>query len=34
MAIPALPTQDVLDPQYRREAAALLEKIKNEKDQT
>ena len=34
MAIPALPTQDVLDPQYRREAAELLEKIKNEKDQT
>ncbi|HLQ70067.1 MAG TPA: hypothetical protein VK124_11130 [Gemmatimonadales bacterium] len=34
MAIPALPTQDVLDPQYRREAADLLEKIKNEKDQT
>jgi len=34
MAIPALPTQDVLDPQYRREAADLLAKIKNEKDQT
>jgi len=34
MAIPALATQDVLDPQYRREAADLLEKIKNEKDQT
>jgi tetratricopeptide (TPR) repeat protein len=34
MAIPALPTQDVLDPQYRREAADLLEKIKTQKDQT
>jgi tetratricopeptide (TPR) repeat protein len=33
-AIPALPTQDVLDPQYRHEAANLLAKIKNEKDQT
>ena len=33
-AIPALPTQDVLDPQYRREAADLLEKIKHQKDQT
>ena len=33
-AIPTLPTQDVLDPQYRREAADLLEKIKNQKDQT
>ena len=33
-AIPALPTQDVLDPQYRKEAASLLEKIKNQKDQT
>jgi len=33
-AIPTLPTQDVLDPQYRREAADLLEKIKHQKDQT
>jgi regulator of microtubule dynamics protein 3 len=33
-AIPSLPTQDVLDPQYRKEAADLLAKIKNEKDQT
>lgn len=30
--IATLPEVDVLDPQYKREAAALLEKIKNEKD--
>jgi tetratricopeptide (TPR) repeat protein len=34
MAIPSLPTQDVLDPQYRKEAADLLERIRNQKDET
>lgn len=33
-AIPALPVADVLDPQYKREAAEFFEDIKNEKDRT
>jgi len=32
--IPALPIRDVLDAQYKEDAAALLEDIKNEKDET
>jgi tetratricopeptide (TPR) repeat protein len=32
--IPTLPNYDVLDAQYKRDAAALLEDIKNEKDET
>jgi tetratricopeptide (TPR) repeat protein len=31
--IPTLPNYDVLDPQYKKDAAALLEDIKNEKDE-
>ena len=33
-AIPTLPIHDVLDAQYKEDAAALLEDIKNEKDET
>ncbi|HYT83475.1 MAG TPA: tetratricopeptide repeat protein, partial [Gemmatimonadales bacterium] len=32
--IPTLPIGDVMDPQYKREAAEFLEDIKNEKDRT
>jgi tetratricopeptide (TPR) repeat protein len=32
--IPTLPIRDVLDAQYKEDAAALLEDIKNEKDKT
>lgn len=32
--IPSLPVADVLDPQYKRDAAEFLEDIRNEKDQT
>jgi len=33
-AIPALPLGDVLDPQYKRDAADLLERIRDKKDKT
>lgn len=32
--IPSLPVGDILDPQYKQEAATFLEEIKNEKDRT
>jgi tetratricopeptide (TPR) repeat protein len=34
LIIPTLPNQDVLDALYKRDAAALLDDIKNEKDET
>jgi tetratricopeptide (TPR) repeat protein len=34
LVIPTLPNADVLDAQYKQDAAALLEDIKNEKDET
>jgi len=34
LVIPTLPNADVLDAQYKQDAAALLEDVKNEKDET
>jgi thioredoxin-like negative regulator of GroEL len=33
LVIPTLPNQDVLDGEYKQDAAALLDEIKNEKDE-